>query len=166
MAKHYYRTESGRIHETERLANTFTNGWEKLPAAQGAREYKEQARADLREYVKPGARVYTVLRHVSASGMSREISLFVADVEKRDGKRDGKRVPIIRDITHTAAAAMADNIGKRGGIVIGGAGMDMGFSLVYNLGRSLWPNGTKKPHGTRNGKPDSDGGYALNHSWL
>ena len=107
-------------------------------------------------------RVYTVLRHVSASGMSREISLFVADVEKRDGKR----VPIIRDITYTAAAAMADNMGKRGGIVIGGAGMDMGFALVYNLGRTLWPNGTKKPHGTRNGQPDTDGGYALNHSWL
>jgi hypothetical protein len=47
-----------------------------------------------------------------------------------------------------------------------GAGMDMGFELVYRLGQAMWPNGTPEPHGTRNGQPDSDGGYALEHKWL
>jgi len=44
--------------------------------------------------------------------------------------------------------------------------IDMGFHVVYNLGRTLWPEGTPEPHGTRNGEPDRDGGYALNHQWL
>lgn len=38
--------------------------------------------------------------------------------------------------------------------------------FVYSLGRTLWPDGTRAPHGRRNGQPDSDGGYALKHSWL
>ena len=53
-----------------------------------------------------------------------------------------------------------------GGLVIGGCGMDMGFHVVYNLGRAMWPDGTPDPHGTRNGEPDRDGGYALKHRWL
>jgi hypothetical protein len=42
----------------------------------------------------------------------------------------------------------------------------MGFAAVYNLGYALWPNGTPEPHGTRNGVPDRDGGYALKQCWL
>jgi hypothetical protein len=44
--------------------------------------------------------------------------------------------------------------------------MDVCFAAVYNLGRTLWPNGTDKPHGTRNGTPDTDGGYALKNRSL
>jgi hypothetical protein len=65
-----------------------------------------------------------------------------------------------------AARAMNDRIADNGGIIIGGCGMDMGFALVYNLGSTLWPNGTPEPHGTRNREPDSDGGYALKHNWV
>jgi hypothetical protein len=46
------------------------------------------------------------------------------------------------------------------GITVGGGGMDMGFHLVYNLGRVLWPFGFK-----RAGKR-CDGGYALRQEWL
>lgn len=69
-------------------------------------------------------------------------------------------------IDYWAARALGYRIGKHGGIVVGGCGMDMGFHLVYNLGRTLWPTGTDNPHGRRNGHPDSDGGYALKHGWL
>ena len=55
---------------------------------------------------------------------------------------------------------------KTGGLRVSGCGMDMGFHVVYNLGYALWPDGTPEPHGTRNGAPDSDGGYALKHRWL
>lgn len=73
----------------------------------------------------------------------------------------------ICDITYHAACVMGDSIDqKNGGIKIGGCGMDMGFHLVYHLGRVLWPNGTPEPHGTRNGEPDSDGGYALKQRWI
>ena len=42
----------------------------------------------------------------------------------------------------------------------------LGYHVVYNLGYTLWPKGTSKPHGTRNGEPDSDGGYALRQYWV
>ncbi|AFU86493.1 hypothetical protein D869_gp090 [Caulobacter phage CcrRogue] len=75
--------------------------------------------------------------------------------------------PGVRSIGWLAAKAMGDTFdADRQGIKVGGCGMDMGFHLVYSLGRTLWPNGTKKPHGSRNGEPDRDGGYALKHSWL
>lgn len=52
-----------------------------------------------------------------------------------------------------------------------GCGMDMGFDLVYTLGRCLYPKGFKLPKGKRgrNGDKsgfDNDGGYALNQIWL
>jgi len=108
----------------------------------------------LRDLLKPGDTVYTILRHVSRSGMMRHVSLIIgsgADVQ---------------DITWLAARAMDEKRADNGGIKIGGCGMGMGFSLVYNLGYTLWPNGTDKPHGTRNGQLDSNGGYALKQEWI
>ena len=55
---------------------------------------------------------------------------------------------------------------KHGGIKIAGCGEDLGFALGYELGMTLWPQGTPKPHGMRNGEPDSNGGYALKHRWI
>ena len=115
----------------------------------------ETARGHILDRVKPTDTVYTILRHVSTSGMSRSISLIVMD-----GKQP-------YDISYLAAKVLGDKIDqKHGGIKVGGCGMDMGFDLVYRLGATLWPNGTALPHGNRNGKPDSDGGYALAHRWL
>jgi hypothetical protein len=122
--------------------------------------------------VEPGDTVYTIARHVSRSGMQREISLVAVDrsaivlpVESRDGiAKLGREA--LTTIDYWAARALGYRIGTHGGIVVGGCGMDMGFLLVYNLGRTLWPHGTDKPHGRRNGQPDSEGGYALKHGWL
>lgn len=73
----------------------------------------------------------------------------------------------IRNIGYLAARAMGDTWDSdRQGIKVGGCGMDMGFHLVYSLGSTLWPKGTPKPHGTRNGEPDRAGGYALKKEWL
>ena len=126
---------------------------------------REEARATLRELVERSQKrrdgspvIYTFLRHVSKSGMSRDITLKIVD-------GDGT----LRDITYTAALALGEKPKDRNGqrvIRVGGCGMDMGFHLVYSLGCALWPNGTPEPHGTRNGEPDSAGGYALKHRWL
>jgi hypothetical protein len=141
---------------------------------------RAQACADLRKILEPGMTVYTILRHCSRSGMMRHISLLVAvpayvDVYARnpDGstnydakprrKRNGCET---RDISYLAACAMDDRLADDGGIKIGGCGMDMGFDLVYRLGAALWPKGTRKPHGMRNGEPDSSGGYALKQRWM
>lgn len=112
-----------------------------------------ESRAYLLKMLKPGAKVLTVLRNVSRSGMSRRIDLYT--IHKGE----------VMYLSPAAAVVMGDPR-PTDGIKIGGCGMDMGFSLVYNLGATLWPKGTPKPHGTRNGEPDSDGGYALKHSWL
>ena len=111
-----------------------------------------EALARLHEILKPGDTVYTVLRHVSSSGMTRHISVIA-----------GEYNDITWYVMHALGERRSD---KTGGLVIGGCGMDMGFHVVYNLGRAMWPDGTPEPHGRRNGDPDSDGGYALKHRWL
>lgn len=88
-----------------------------------------------------GQTIHTILRSVSSSGMCRHISLVT------DGK-DG-----ITDITFDASWVMdgklpAERHGHRS-IKVGGCGMDMGFHLVYNLGRALHKDG-----------------YYYKHAWL
>lgn len=113
----------------------------------------EKSRTYLLRMLEPGNTVYTVLRNVSRSGMSRRIDLYKAEGDD------------IVSLSRAAAVVMGDPI-QKDGIKVSGCGMDMGFHLVYNLGAALWPQGTDKPHGTRNGEPDSDGGYALKQRWL
>lgn len=153
----------------------------KLTRAQ--QKERDDAIAYLRTKLRPGDIVSTVLRHVSSSGMSRSISLMIVD----EGEVVG--------IDYWAARAMNDRIDdKHGGIKIGGCGMDMGFALVYNLSRTLFPDGfgivgdkqgskqrpAKEADAVnmvkagwvfrgRNGDDtgwDNDGGYALNQRWL
>lgn len=148
----YYQDSDGHVYRSDRASSTADKH---LSKAEGKRLFGEQCANYLRETLKPGQTVYTTLRHVSASGMSRRISLGIVNSRHE-----------FQAIDFWAAHAMDDKIHKDGGIVVNGCGMDMGFALVYNLGRRLWPNGTPEPHGRRNGEPDSDGGYALKHSWI
>lgn len=153
MKTHYIKTPSGHIHSTD--TPEYWKDAEILTHKAGREAYREQAKNDLREWIKPGDRVYCCLRHVAKSGMSRRISMHLV--------KDGE----LRNITYTAAVAMDKTLHRDDhAIVIGGCGMDMGFALVYALGCALWPNGTPEPHGTRNGEPDSAGGYALKHEWI
>ncbi len=149
---------------------------------------KAEALASLREMLKPGDTVYCVLRHRAASGMSRVIDLLIAvddyetiyplksaDTAEYPGQRDydakpkrkriGTRIRSIGWLAYKAGAGDGWD-DKQSGIRIRGCGMDMGFEIVYRLGNRLWPEGTPKPHGTRNGQPDCYGGYALKSSWL
>ena len=116
---------------------------------------RDEARATLRAMLKPGATIHTKLNHVSRSGMMRVIDLYVTEDNE------------LRRITWLACRATATTYSERHeGMRLDGCGMDMGFHAVYNLGRALWPDGTPEPHGTRNGQPDRDGGYALKHRWI
>lgn len=91
---------------------------------------RQEAIAKLREWIKPGDVITTVLRHVSRSGMQRSISMMVP--------LDGE----VFALDYYAARASERKIDRdNGGVKIGGAGMDMGFALVYDLARDLWPNG-------------------------
>lgn len=131
---------------------------------------REEARDRLREMLNPGDTVYTVLRHVSRSGMSREITMHVIE----DGEPWW--------ISGYAARAAGNRLGPRDGVVVSGCGMDMGFALVYELSRALYPDGFGcigkgcpandhvNPGDRRDDySPDHwhrEGGYALRHRWL
>lgn len=100
--------------------------------------------------------VYSVINHVSQSGMSREISFYLA------GKNG------ITCINWYIKEILGYKFGKRG-LRISGCGMDMGFAVVYNLSRKLYPNGFKVKGRGRNGDTsgwDKDGGYKLNQQWI
>lgn len=186
MATAYYvNTKDGSAIDWEPSFQHYPEGeWRKVTKAEYERALRDNARADLRKQLKPGATVYTVLRRQSASGMMRHISLVVAG--------DGGKV---EDITWQVARALERTMDRdTGGIREGGGGMDMGFHLVYALGRALYPDGfgiegdngfTKRRPGNakraeqmraqgfkfrgRNGDGsgwDNDGGYALEHRWL
>jgi hypothetical protein len=120
---------------------------------------QDAALTRLRELLPPGSKVYTTLKHKSRSGMMRHITLAVVDKEG------------IRDISWDVAKVLEYKQADNGGIKVGGCGMDMGFHLVYSLGRRLYPDGFKlapNQYG-RNGNTsgfDNDGGYSLRHEWL
>lgn len=98
------------------------------------REQEQSEALDmLRKTLKPGTTVRTILRHVSPSGMSRAISAVVVG---KDGSIDQIDWLIVK-------AGLGKFNQKTEGIVMGGAGMDMGFALVYNLSRALYPDGFK-----------------------
>jgi hypothetical protein len=128
---------------------------------------KAEAIERLRGMLKPGDTVYTILRHVSRSGMSRSISVVVV--------QDG--VPF--DVSWAVAKAGLGRFDRdRDGVKVTGCGMDMGFHLVYNLAWTLYPDGfgcvgehcpsNDHSNGDRDRTPHkhSDGGYALVHRWL
>ena len=89
---------------------------------------QEEAIAYLRAVLRPGDTVYTKSEHVSRSGMMHHISLYVI--------RENEPI----NITYRAAAALDYCLADRG-LKVGGYGMDMGFAVVYNLSRTLFPDG-------------------------
>lgn len=90
--------------------------------------------------------IHTILRHVSASGMTRDISLIYV------------KGGAIHNITYTAALALEWALSERSGnraIRVQGVGMDMGFHTVYTLSRVLY-----------RGTVETDAGYLLSQAWL
>ena len=83
--------------------------------------------------------LYTIIRHVARSGMSRSIDV-IAIFE------DGEHLNLSYWITNAMDLKIDQ---KNGGIIMTGSGMDMGFALVYNLAHALYGNG-----------------YAIQQEWL
>lgn len=136
-----------------------------------------QAVAYLKEYLHPGDRVYTILCSVSRSGMSRHIDVVIPTLGK-DGKLG------IYKISHLVADALDYRRAKDGSLVVGGCGMDMGYSVAYGLSSVLFRDAFKcigegcpsNDHtndrdgswerSKNKGRLHSDGGYALTHAWV
>lgn len=93
------------------------------------RERSEQI-AKLRKLLKSGTTVYTVLRRVSSTGMTRLIDLYV--IAEGD---------IVR-ITWSAAKVLElPYCRKREALRVTGCGMDMGWDTVYGLSQILLHDG-------------------------
>jgi len=153
MAKTVYmQTASGFVFTTSHPE--FHSMDKRLTVKVGKELYLQQAKDDLMTLIKPNSVINTLVRSVSSNGMSRRISLYIVDGQE------------MRSIDHWASVITGYKQSDKGGLIVGGCGMDMGFHLVYTLGALLWPNGTDFAHGTRNGVPDIDGGYALKHRSL
>ena len=131
------------------------------------------------EYIQPGDTIYTSLVKCNRAGDSRQIKVFII---RSDPYSKTKRVSSAFrpfDITYDVAMACGFKMTKdRNALVVHGGGMDMGFHIVYSLGRTLFPEGfTCMGEGCIsndhfNGDKDytphnhTDGGYALIHRWL
>ena len=83
--------------------------------------------------------LYTIIRHVARSGMSRSIDVIAIF-------GDGEHLNLSYWITNAMDLKIDQ---KNGGIIMKGSGMDMGFALVYNLARALYGDG-----------------YAIHQEWL
>lgn len=121
----------------------------------------------LRRFLKPGDTVYTTVKHVARSGMSRAITVHII----KDNEPQW--------LSYMVAKALGWTFSERyEAVSVSGCGMDMGFDLVYNLSHCLFPNGftcigenchsNDHANGDRNYKPHhhSSGGYALRQRWL
>lgn len=132
MSDVFVELPSGSIIRTDR-PDLWKDG-KRVSKAKGEAKLAAEARAFLLGVLKPGQTVYTILRHVSRSGMYRRISLQAISAE-----RPGEMVWLDGACLNLG---LGDRPRGRGdGVGVGGCGMDMGFHLVYSLSRALWPHG-------------------------
>lgn len=150
------RFEDGTVYVNDRIwADMIESGkCEALRGKEGLAALHEYRRAKLLELVPVKTTLKVVQTHSGNRGMTAGFRVFVPIIGE-----SGK--PLIVDITRSVAELCGMRQGKDGCIVMGGCGYSKSFQIGYSLGCALWPNGTPEPHGTRNGQPDSDGGYAI-----
>ncbi len=100
---------------------------------------RDESIALLREQFPRGSTVWTILKHVSASGMMRHVRVIALT-------EDGPRY-----WSYHVARALGWPLTRKGedAVKVSGCGMDMGFHLAYTLSQTLYDDGT-----------------ALNHRWL
>lgn len=128
---------------------------------------KQEFIKKLQEVLKPGDKVYTILNHVSRSGMMRVISVYAIKNNQPQW------------LSYWVAKAVGNTFDdKRDGVKVSGCGMDMGFALVYELSQTLFPGGFEcigescpsndHVNGDRNYKPHHHRscGYALKQVWM
>lgn len=135
------------------------------------KDERNKAIASLREMLTPGDTLYTVLRKRARSGMSRNIDVFLLDATGTPGNQ-------LRWLSGYVSTACGVPRAKDEGLRLSGAGMDMGFWLVYNIGRALYPDGFEcagercrsndHSNGDRDRTPHhhKDGGYAFRQDWI
>ena len=160
------RTIKAAVRFPNGEAYEYSNVWdravakgeaEKLTGKVAQEAVTNYIRSQLLEFIAPGSSLTAVRTHYSRSSGTARYRVF-AVAHDRNG------APYIRQITQQVAALCGFRLSKENEITMGGYGYSKSFQIGYSLGLALWPNGTPEPHGTRNGEPDSCGGYALSVS--
>ena len=96
-------------------------------------DYRAEAASRLRSIFPPMSTATTIVRHVTASGMGRSISVLAPA-----GNDPADRYPIM-DVSADVARVLGSKVDSdRGGVYVQGCGMDMTFHLVYSLSRALY----------------------------
>ena len=108
------------------------------------KDAKKDAKEMLLKFCKPGDTLYTVIRSVSKSGMSRNLDVFAI--------HEGR--PLWLSVYIAACTGMRLTDGK--GLHVTGCGMDMGFHVVNNLSIALFCPG----------KYTREGANALRQEWI
>jgi len=90
----------------------------------------EEAKERLREILKPGDKVFIIIRSVAKSGMSRKMDVYKFDTEPEFGIS-------ARYLTRLVAKA-TDHSSGDDGLRIPGTGMDMCYHLTECLSRALF----------------------------
>ena len=102
-----------------------------------SKQSQADAIAELKKTVHEGDTLYTVLRHVSRSGMMRHIDVFQVVNDPQYGIT-------FYWLSRLTAKALTWGMDSREEYVrVDGCGMDMGFHLVYSLGYALFGDGYK-----------------------
>jgi hypothetical protein len=99
-------------------------------------EFYDRALSVLRDHFAKGdVRVFTDVKRVSRSGMTRWISCYVITQDEQTPSSN------IWDISHLVSR-LYNNAPQHidGGVKVHGCGMDMAFHLVYSLSHTLFPH--------------------------
>jgi hypothetical protein len=101
------------------------------------KESRSEAIAELKRTVHEGDTLYTVLRHVSRSGMMRHIDVLQIVNDPQYGIQ-------VYWLSRLAAKALGWGMDTREEHVrVNGCGMDMGFHVVHSLSYALFGDGYK-----------------------
>ena len=104
----YMQTERGDVFST--TFPEYHKDCKVLPRTQGAELYRAQEIASLKKWIKPGTTIYTKVESVSASGMSRRISVYIV-VPKT--KTEPARIGDISTMVANATGLFAARFHKR-----------------------------------------------------
>ena len=103
---------------------------------------KAEAIEKLQAILSKGDTLHTILRHVSASGMSRVISVVYVGA-------DGDILSLDYLISQLGHYNRTPASSRHDGLKVSGVGMDMGFAVVYDVAQTIFNDG-----------------YALKQRWL
>ena len=106
-------------------------------------QLRNESRARLLDLLPPGSTLYAIIRTVAPSGLSRTMSFYAM--------KDNRPVWITRDVARMLDLPMVN--GARDVARVRGGGMDMVFSVAYDLSCMI-----------HHGQPNA--GYTLKHEAL